>query len=440
MPQFDQQRGYWVESVHEAAVRLDRADHAIVKLLDTGKLLGYKEGGRWHVSSASINALDASEQGGSQFSVSRAICAAMQPAVAHVLAQSVGISFSRQIEPHLDAIQQELATARSAQEVAEASQGLSRGRDFVLPWDARLTSRANIDSATSSTGGPFKFTMGGSFVDALRNKSSIMRAGISVLPNLTGPVSFPKEVTQGTAAWVAENPGSDASLSNLTTTSVTLSFKTIKGSTSFTRQALFSAASGNYDLEAVIRGDLSQVIALAIDQAGTTGLGASNQPLGVLTDTAVATLALGSNGLALAATAAAQLVKDVATNKADTDSPNAAFLSNQSVEYYGRVNPRSAGIADPMITDDNLLVGKRFIMSQQIPANLTKGTSTTICSALIFGVWEYLTLGLFGAGLDVVVDPYAGKLQNVITVDVNAYADIQNRAPAAFKKCVDILA
>ena len=63
------------------------------------------------------------------------------------------------------------------------------------------------DFTAESTGGPFKFAQPGEFITLLRNKTSVLRAGATMISGLTGPVTFPKQVTTGAATWRGENPG-----------------------------------------------------------------------------------------------------------------------------------------------------------------------------------------------------------------------------------------
>jgi len=305
--------------------------------------------------------------------------------------------------------------------------------------------KRGIDSATNTTGGPFKFTQPGDFIQLLRNKTSVLRAGVTVLSGLTGPVTFPKQSGPGSASWRAENPGSDISRVDLTTTTVTLSFKTIQAAMAVSRQALFSAASGNYDLEGIIRGDLAAIIGLAIDLAGLNGLGSSNQPLGLLQDTNVGTApALGTNGGTIAWGNVVDL--ETAIGDANADIGTMTYLTNTKQRGVAKKQAVLGNTASgvPLWTGtpgimDGQLNGYRAIASNQVPRNLTKGTSTTVCSAWVFGVFEHLLMGVFGGGFEMMTDPYTLKLQNLVDVTAWSFVDFANRYPQAFATLKDAL-
>jgi HK97 family phage major capsid protein len=312
-----------------------------------------------------------------------------------------------------------------------------------------------IDSLTSTTGSPFKFTQAGDFIQLLRNKSSVLRCGVTTFTGLTGPLTFPKQTAAGTASWRAENPGSDITRADLTTSTVSLSFKTVQAAMAVSRQVLFSAASGNYDLEQFVRNDLAAIVGLAIDLAGLNGLGSTNQPLGLLQDTNVGTAtALGTAGGTIAWNNIVDL--EAAVGNANADVGSMTYLTNtrqraqakkkavldatqSGVPIWGGNLMSQGSQATPQFQQDGIVNGYRAIASNQVPFNLTKGTNTTVCSAWVFGAFEHLLMGLFGNGFEVIVDPYTLKLQNLIDLTAWSFVDFANRYPVAFATLKDAL-
>ncbi len=322
---------------------------------------------------------------------------------------------------------------------------LSMGERLMELRERESYGGRGVDSATTTTGGPFKFTQPGDFISLLRNKSSVLRAGVTVLSGLTGPVTFPKQSGPGSASWRAENPGTDISRVDLTTTTVTLAFKTIQAAMAVSRQALFSAASGNYDLEGIIRSDLAAIMGLAIDLAGLNGLGSSNQPLGLLQDTNVGTApTLGTNGGTIAWGNVVDL--ETAIGDANADVGTMSYLTNTKQRGQAKkvavLGNTASGV--PLWTGtpgvmDGVVNGYRAIASNQVPRNLTKGTATTVCSAWVFGVFEHLLMGVFGSGFEMLADPYTLKLQNMVDLTAWSFVDFANRYPVAFATLKDAL-
>lgn len=327
-----------------------------------------------------------------------------------------------------------------AQEVARTSP-LMKGMGGMIPFTAL---RAGVDSSVATTGGPFKFTQPGEFIPLLRNKSSVMRAGATVLTGLTGPLTFPKQTTATTAVYSAENPGSDIAVSNLLTTTVTLAFKSLAAGTAFSRQMLFSAAGGNFDVEAIVQSDLNAVIGLAIDLGGLNGSGATNNPKGILKNTSIGSVTLGTNGGTMAWGSWVDLETKIA--QANADSTRMSYITNAAQRGFAKKKAvlDNTASGQPIWTGtpgimDGVVNGYRALSSEQVPANLTKGTSTTLCSAILFGAFEHLLIGMFGTGVETIVDPYSKKYQGMVEVSIWTYFDVQSRYDGAFAAAQDAL-
>ena len=67
--------------------------------------------------------------------------------------------------------------------------------------------------------------------------------------------------------------------------------------------------------------------------------------------------------------------------------------------------------------------------------DLTKGTSTSIWHALIFGNWAELVIGLWG--LEIVADPYGLKKRGDVEVACILLADVGVRHSASFAAIKD---
>lgn len=353
------------------------------------------------------------------------------------LAAALGAMARRENNEHLEVLGE--CNARARQEGLDPMGGM-------VPWFALGSAPVTLDEVARGTRANVSTvqdivspTVPGPFAALLRNLSTIGRAGATFLDLPGHKANIVQQTGTGGATWVAENPGSDSSRSNLTAAVVAMAAKTIMSTTAVSRQSIFSAQGGGWDLEAIIRSDLAQAIAIAIDLAGVNGLGASNQPLGILQDTLVSTFALGTNGGTLDRTAASTLEFTVATANADRPNANLAYVTTPAARKKARLTQDFSGSSVPMWHDDNTVLSYPAFASQQMPSNLTKGTSTTVCSAWIFGAFEQLIVASFGGGIDVVVDPYVLKLQNMVDVTVRAFVDVGDARPSAFQKILDCI-
>jgi len=118
---------------------------------------------------------------------------------------------------------------------------------------------------------------GQSFIECLENAMVLKQAGAVVLRDLVGDLAIPKQTGGATAYWIGE--GEDLSGSAPQIGQVALRPKTIGSFTDLTRKFILQSS---IDAEMFVRTDLATRLALAIDLAGISGTGASNQPLGVL--------------------------------------------------------------------------------------------------------------------------------------------------------------
>jgi HK97 family phage major capsid protein len=293
-----------------------------------------------------------------------------------------------------------------------------------------------LDSITSTKGTELKFIQAGSFIDMLRNKARVMQLGATVLAGLDGPVTFPVQNAAGTATWMAENSGSDVSDSNLTLTTRTLTAKTLMSSTSFSRQLLRQSV---IDVENLVRSDLAAIHAIALDLAAIAGTGASNQPTGVLTNTSVGVYTLGAQGGTASYTMAVGL--EFTVENANANIGSLGYLTTPGIKATLKTVAQltnTSGIPVWTGGPEGIVNGYPAYSSKQVPNNLTKGTQTTVCHAVLFGVWSQLYIGEWGA-LEIITDPYRLKKQGMIELTSFQMADIMLRYPEAFAVTKDAL-
>ena len=61
-----------------------------------------------------------------------------------------------------------------------------------------------------------------------------------------------------------------------------------------------------------------------------------------------------------------------------------------------------------IMDERDTMMGYRIAQTSNVPSNLTKGSTSGSCSAMIFGNFNDLLIGQWG-GTDVLVDPYQGS-------------------------------
>lgn len=324
---------------------------------------------------------------------------------------------------------------------AEVSRTLAQvsgreARGFMVPLDllAKRDLTTSIASGTAKSG----YTVGtdllaSEFIDVLRNASVCAAAGARVMPGLVGNVTIPRRTAAVTTEWVAE--GSAASEGSNTFDQVTLTPKTCTAWLDVTRRLMLQSTPAADDL---VRDDLMQSILGAVDAAALGGA-ITNGPTGLRGTSGIGSVALGTNGGAPTWAMVVGLMREVAVDNALTGS--LAFVTNEKVRAKLAQTPKQAsGVEGNFILNDpNQLFGYRFLTTNAVSSTLTKGSSTSVCSAMYFGSWSDLLIGLW-SGVDLIVDPYSQSTTGTVRLVAFQDADIAVRHPESFAACLDILA
>jgi HK97 family phage major capsid protein len=308
-----------------------------------------------------------------------------------------------------------------------------KGTGLFIPTNLQL--RVALEAGTTSLGGAAVFTQFGGMIDFLRNATMVMRAGASLFPGLSAPVSFVKQTGTGTAYWVDETPSGDVTESNMTFGTVSLTPKTLQATQAFSRQVLLQAQRV-VNLETKVREDLVRLHALAIDAAALTGTG-TLQPLGAVNNTNLGLVTLGTHGAV--PTYEILVDQEVQVRSANVTAPIATLTTPGIAGRLKKTQQFASTNGVPVWTGgliEGVANGAPAYATNQVPANLTKGTSTTICHAIITAAWRHLLIGEFGAA-EIITDPYAQKKKGLIEVTSFQMVDLNVEHDGAFSVIKD---
>lgn len=256
---------------------------------------------------------------------------------------------------------------------------------------------------------------GGDFIDVLRNASSVMQAGARMLGGLSGDVKIPRKATAAAAAWIATEGGA-SSESEMTVGSVTMTPKTLGAYTDVTRQLLIQSS---LDVEALIRDDLAQAIALAIDLGALSGSGSSGQPTGIKNTSGINTVDFGTATITVPSFAK---IVDMETAVAEDNalSGNLAYIMPASMYGGLKQTEKASGTAQFVVEPGGTVNGYRAIVSNQCASG-----------DAYFGNFSDLLVGMFG-GLDIVVDPYTASTTGTVRVVALQSVDVGVRHAVSF--------
>lgn len=297
----------------------------------------------------------------------------------------------------------------------------------------------DLTVGTATAGGHTVATnlLSGSFIDMLRNRMMVRRMGATVLTDLVGDIAIPRQTGGATCYWVAESGAPTESAQAFD--QVTMSPNTIGAFTDISRKLLLQSS---IDVEQFVRGDLAKAVGLGIDLAAISGSGSSNQPTGILNVSGIGAVVGDTNGAAPDWADVVNLWSAIAQDNADAGS--LGYLTNSKVIGKLMQTEKASGTAQFVVKDFpdaegmTAVGGARCGVSNQVPSNLTKGTASGVCSALIYGNWADLLIGMWG-GLSLTVDPFTGATSGTVRVVVLQDVDIAVRHAESFAAMVDAL-
>ncbi len=304
---------------------------------------------------------------------------------------------------------------------------------FYVPFEAFAKRDFNVGTSTEAGNLVATDLRTDLYVDALRAAMVMSGLGVRFLPGLSGNVDVPRKATAGTLGMLTEI--GSASETAPTTTKLTLSPKRVGAYTEYSKQALIQSAMA---LEALIRDDLVTGAAVLLESQMINGAGTGAEIRGIRNTTGIGTVVGGTNGATLAWSHIVDLESACANVNAEPDRL-AGYLINTKVRGKAKQVTKSTNLPFIWVDGAAPLNGYRAAVTNNVPSNLTKGTSSTICSASLFSSdWSMWLVGLFGAP-DVTVDPYTKADTGQVRITLNQFADAGARLPAAFAKAEDLL-
>ncbi len=309
-------------------------------------------------------------------------------------------------------------------------------KGFYLPSDAGKSwggGQRDLTVGTATAGGHLKGTdhLGGAFIDALRDRMIIRALGAQMMSGLRGDIAIPALNAKTTAYWVGENgaPSEGAP----TFRQVTMSPKTVGAFVDLSRLLL---TQSDPSVEAIVRNDMVNQIAAAIDSVAING-GGTDEPTGILQTTGIGSRDIGTNGGVPTWDTIVHLVEDV--DVANAYGTTTSFLGNGKVKSVLSRTARVASTDSKMILDDpwTSIYGENFANTNLVPSSLTKGTGSAL-SALVFGNFSDLMIGEWGT-VDVLVDPYSLSTQGATRVTVFSDVDVAVRHAGSFSASQDLI-
>ncbi len=258
-----------------------------------------------------------------------------------------------------------------------------------------------------------------SFLDAVRNRSVVMRLGATQIDNMTDNATIPRISADSTGYWLSSE-SVPLTESQPTIGQLSLSPKHAGAYTEISR-LMSKQAPG---IDSLLLATLAGSVGTAIDVAAIAGTGASGQPTGIINTSGVGSF----SGTSLAWSGVIESQADV-IGGAEVDPGQCAYATTAAVAQTLMGRQRFTGTDSPLWQGsygDGFIAGCRALASGNVPTG-----------HLVFGHWPSLVIANWGI-LQLEANPYANFQAGVIGVRAMAAVDIAVRRATDFSVATSV--
>jgi len=256
---------------------------------------------------------------------------------------------------------------------------------------------------------------GGSFIEALRNRTVAFRLGAQRLPGQRENLTIPKQSGTATAQFMPTE-GTAATESQQTFTQVTAMPKLCIAHTEVSAKLLLQS---NPAAEGIVTDDLAGVLGVAADDTILNGNGTAGTPTGIRFTSGVGSF----SGTTLGLTGLMDAQEDVLMANAMLNPATLGYAAAVGVAKLLKGRQRFTGTDTPMWQGplhDGAVEGVRAISSQQVPA-----------ATMIYGDWSQILVPEWGA-LAVGINPFANFPAGIVGIRAMWAMDVIVRHAASF--------
>ena len=331
-----------------------------------------------------------------------------------------------------------------SQQIAKDSGKGTRSGSLFIPYSG-LVQRATYVTSGATTGGNIVATdlLADDFIEALRNSTVMVGLGVQTLSGLVGDVAIPRRSGVASTGFLSSETAA-LSQAECNLDQISMTPKTLGTLSKFSRNMLIQATPGIEDL---VRRDISDGINLGIDLGILNGTGSSGQPTGIMQTSGIGSVAIGTNGGAITVDKLIDLETAIMEDNAGVNADSISYVTNAKVmgaikklktsggEYLVNNNLQALGRgATPVAVN-----GYPLAMTNQVPSNLTKGSTSGSCSAVVMGDFSQAILGLYGSGIEITAgedsDDFA---KNLVSVKGVVAFDVAVRHAQSFAAILDV--
>ena len=176
-------------------------------------------------------------------------------------------------------------------------------------------------------------------------------------------------------------------------------------------------------IENIVRAQLQRGITVGLDSGIISGSGSSGQPTGILNQSGINSVAIGTNGGAITLDKIEDLETAMMEDNAAVNPDSVAYATNAKV--MGAIKKLKTSGGEYIVNNNLMAIGRGetplavngypIAMTNNVPSNLTKGSSSGVCSALILADFTQVVLGIFGGGVEISVGESGDDFQKNLT-------------------------
>lgn len=314
----------------------------------------------------------------------------------------------------------------------------SKGGSYQSEDSLIIPFKRSVTSSTAGTpyGGYVQDTSVQEPVDALRAATFFDRIGARTLSGLSSSVKIPRLATASTVAVNTEG-GTLSGNADPVFGQESLDPMIVQGQVDVSKSLLATNVVGSDDF---ISRDMNFQLANKMEALAIEGSGSSGQPQGLKTlSGATTTASSGTNGTAWTYSDIVKMTQDSSAANASLDMSK--FLT--SSKGFGKLRRTEISSGTAMFTasfegGNSRVADFEACISNNVPSADTKGSGTAL-THYYFGDWSYMVVGMFGAGVEIQVDPYTQASKNLVRINATVLYDIAWTQPAAFARLLDAI-
>jgi HK97 family phage major capsid protein len=262
--------------------------------------------------------------------------------------------------------------------------------------------RAMAEGVDASGGFLVPEILSSNVIDRVRNKAAVFAAGALTIPMDTDTTNLARLAGGNSANWKSENAA-------VTESDETWERVQLRTKTAVVLQRVSQELFEDLSPEGarVIENEILQALALKLDLAALRGSGVDPEPRGIRNQTGVNIVSLGANGAT--PTNYDFLIDALSAVRDANGEPKAAIYASRTAKTLDKLKDSTG---QPLNQPGAVAELSKFV-SNQIPINLTQGTSTDTSEAYV-GDFSTVLIGLrptIGMRVKVLSERYADNLQ-----------------------------